>query len=153
MPKPLDLVVKNALNSRAAFWAEIPIAPKLFTDSTATTTTICCELSIQTLTIAGAKTYAKPAADVMASSADAMKLPIRDDHHDHNQMGEGGRGEVDVKPKKTNVANASAMPPGKNCAAKFQKFLIWLRTIRRASQGSRTNKTRPFWRKLWSWWR
>ena len=47
--------------------------------------------------------------------------------------------------KKAKVTNASAMLPRKNCAAGFQKFLVWLRIIRRLSRVSPTNRIRTFW--------
>src|ERR1700681_4683154 len=40
------------------------------------------------------------------------------------------------------------MLPRKNCAAKFRKFVVWLRIIRRASRVSRTTKIRAFWREI-----
>jgi hypothetical protein len=43
---------------------------------------------------------------------------------------------VEARPsrKKTKVTNASAMPPRKNCAAEFRKFVVWLRIIGSASR-------------------
>jgi hypothetical protein len=48
-----------------------------------------------------------------------------------NRRRQPRRGRREAK-KKATVANASAMPPRKNCAAKFRKFVVWLCTIRRA---------------------